>query len=103
MVITLAFAAYMGGAVMNQVSATTETTAAKAATCQTDKGFGSWYLSHCSDVPGSNSGRNMVWLIAVIPTNVVILIVQKNTSYPMPDSFSYVRHSLVLSVVILQK
>ena len=43
----------------------------------------------------------MVWLIAVIPTNVVILIVQKNTSYPMLDSFSYVRHSLVLSVVIL--
>lgn len=43
----------------------------------------------------------MVWLIGVTPTNVVILIVQKNTSFPMLDSFSYVRRSLVLSVAIL--
>ena len=82
MVITLAFAAYMGGAVMNQVSATTETTADKAAPCQNDKGFGSWFLGYCSDVPGGNSGRNMVRLLGVVSTNVVILLVQKNTSSP---------------------
>lgn len=62
-VITLAFGAYMGGAVTNQVTATTETTTAEAAPCENDRCSGGWLFGVCRNRPSSNQGCDMVWLL----------------------------------------
>lgn len=63
MPIALAFVAYIGGAVMNQVSAATETTATKAAYCENDACRGGWLFGYCRNNPGGGGGCDMTWLL----------------------------------------
>ena len=86
---------------MYQDSATTQTTVANAVPHKNDNCDGGWFIGYFGNGPGSNTGCNMARLLEVGPTNAVFLMVKKNTSSLMLNSYSYVRRSLVLSVVVV--
>lgn len=63
MVIASAVIAYLGGAIINQVSATTKPAATESAHCGNDVCAGGWFLGYCRDSPGSGGGCDALWLL----------------------------------------